>query len=306
MTAVPMEDDAGAAIARRRIGRILTELRERSRRSGDKQLTLEEAARAVELARPTMWRIENGRDGVQLKNLYINALCDLYGAPEDIREELLVLAVTSRRRGWFHPYSDVLAPNFDVYVGLEAAARDITAYESDRVHGLMQTDDYAREMLRIPGPGGKTRDADEIDRRLQVRLRRQAILTRTTPAPVRLDWILGEAVLRRRAGSPTVTARQLDRINELGELDHICIQVVPFDAGLHQGIVSGPFARLRFDDDYEPPTVYADGFMGNLLINKPEQVNRYNGVITAMRSVALDAQKSRDVIHRTAKEHLRA
>jgi len=306
MTAVPKEDDAVAGISRRRIGRILTELREKALGDDGKPLTLEAAAKTVELARPTLWKIESGRDGVQLKNLYINALCDLYGASREVREELLNLAITSRRRGWFHPYSDVLAPNFDVYIGLEAAALDITAYEADRVHGLMQTNEYALELLRIPGPDGKIRTADEIDRRLQVRLRRQAVLTRGAPRPARLDWILGEAVLRRRAGTPSVAARQLDRINELGELSNICVQVIPFEAGLHQGIVSGPFARLRFADDYEPPTVYADGFMGNLLINKPEQVDRYNGVITAIRSLALDAQRSRDLIHRIAKEHVRA
>jgi len=306
MAAVPTDDDAGAAAARRRIGRILTELREKARTEDGKAITVEQAAQAVELARPTMWRIEHGRDGVQLKNIYLNTLCNLYGASDEVRKDLLDLAILSRRRGWFHPYSDVMPVGFGMYLSLEAAAEDITAYETDRVHGLMQTEDYAREMVRIPGLDGRLRDDEEVARRVQVRLRRQAILTRTSPAPVKLHWILGEAALRHRVGTAAMTARQLDHINEHGELPNVSVRVIPFEVGLHQGVAAGPFARLRFADNTEPPTVYADGFLGILLMSKPAEVRRFDVVITGMRSCALDEQKSRDLIHRIAKEHLRA
>jgi len=304
MTAVPTEDDAGAGYARRSIGRILVELRERARTTDGKKITVADAAKAVELTRPTMWRIEAGQPAVQLKNIYLNTLCDLYGASDDVRQELLNMAVISRVKGWFHPYLDVLPAGFDIYISLEASAREITAYEAERVHGLYQTSEYAFEMLRMPGPDGKPRNDEEVARRVQVRLRRQAILTRANPAPVSMHWIVGEAVLRRRVGTATVTARQLDHINVLGELPNITVQVIPFEAGLHQGLNSGPFARLRFPDNTEPPTIYADGFMGHLLISKPEQVSRFDAAITGMRSSALDKQKSRDLIHRIAKEHL--
>lgn len=306
MTAVPTEDDAGAGYARRSIGRILRGLREQARTPDGKHITVNDAAKAVELTRPTMWRIEDGQPGVQLKNLYINTLCDLYQASDEVRQELLSLAVTSRVKGWFHPYSDVLPAGFDIYISLESAALEITAYEAERVHGLMQTQEYAWEMLRMPGPDGKPRNDEEIARRVQVRLRRQAILTRANPAPVQMYWILGEAVLRRRVGTTTVIARQLDHINELGELTNITVRVIPFEAGLHQGVNSGPFARLRFAAGGEPATVYADGFMGSLLMSKPEQVSRFDAAITGMRSCALDNRKSRDLIHQIAKEHLRA
>jgi len=180
------------------------------------------------------------------------------------------------------------------------------AWPARKIHGLMQTKEYAEEMLRIPGPDGKSRDDEEIARRVQVRLRRQAILTRTNSTPVMLSWILGEAVLRHRVGTATVTARQLDHINELGQLRNISVRVIPFEAGLHQGVATGPFARLRFADNSEPPTVYTDGFMGALLMSKPAEVRRFDAAITGMRSCALDEQKSRDLIHRVAKEHLHA
>lgn len=306
MTTVPTEDDAGAGFARRAIGRKLAELRKSFRRSDGKPFTHDDAAEVLEIARPTMWKIEQGLPGVRLKDYYINTLCDLYGASDEERQQLLNWAVTSRVKGWFHPYLDVLPAGFDIYLSLESKADDITAYEGERVHGLWQTGEYAWEILRIPGPDGSPRNEDEIARRVQVRLRRQSILTRTSPAPVNMRWLVGEGAFRRRVGNAAVTTRQLDHINQLGELPHITVQVIPFEAGLHQGIDSGPFARLRFPDNTEPPTVYADGFMGNLLISKAEQVARFDAAITGMRSCALDEQKSRDLIHRVAKEHLRA
>ncbi|MEV6349603.1 DUF5753 domain-containing protein [Actinoplanes sp. NPDC051851] len=299
------DDDAGAAYARRRLGRLLTELRENARdESGDRvAVTVEAAAAHIERARPTLYRMEHGLPGVKIKDRDLRDLCELYRASREDLDTLLALAKVTRVRGWFHPFSDVLPPGFDIYVGLEGAAARITAYEESRVHGLVQTKEYARELLLFPGLDGHERDPAEIDRRVEVRLKRQGILTRSDPAPTRVELLLGETALQRPVGGRAVMARQLNYINELGDLPNVTIRVIPLAAGLHQGVATGPFSMLRFADNTEPPTAYFDGFLGHSLLNKPELVDRLDGVISGIRSCALDEQPSRELIHRVAKEH---
>lgn len=303
---MPVEDDAGAAVARRRLGRLLIQLREKARDSDGKAITIEQAAEYMERARPTLWRIEHGLPGVRIKNHDVKSLCELYGADDQTRDDLLALAAATRVKGWFHPYSDVLSPGFDMYIGLETAASSICAYEADRVHGLMQTAEYAREIIRIPGPDGHARTEEDVERRVQVRLRRQDILTRTDPQPAQLELIFGEAVLHRAVGGPEVMAGQLRHIAELGELPNVTVRVIPFEAGIHQGVISGPFAILRFPDDSEPATGYMDSFIGNLLFDRPQEVGRLETAFADIQANALDDQASRRLVERAAKEFSRA
>lgn len=303
---MPVDDDAGAAVARRRLGTQLRKMREATRNDDGSLITLEQAAEYMERARPTLYRIENGKAGVRIKNHDITALCTLYRADSETERTLLALAAATRVRGWFHRYSDVLPPGFDMYVGLEAAAASVFAYEGERVHGLMQTAEYAREIVRNSAADDREPSPAEVERRVELRMRRQDILTRDDRPPAELVWVLGEAVLRRVIGSPKVMARQLDHINERGELPNVTVQVVPFDVGAHDGIHTGPFAILRFFDDIEPPTAYMDNFMGHLLTHKAPDVARFDTAAAAIRRCALDEQASRDVIHATAKELSRA
>ncbi|ROO59578.1 hypothetical protein EDC02_1378 [Micromonospora sp. Llam0] len=296
-----VDDHAGAAVARRRIGRLLADLRAKATNPDGSPITAEQAAAHIERARPTYYKMEHGLPGVVIKRLEVQGLCDLFGATDEQRRTLLALAEVSKVKGWFHPYSDILPTNFDIYIGLEQAASAIIAYEAERVHGLLQTEDYAREMLRIPGTDGRIRDNAEIERRVQVRMRRQEVLTRDVE-PTHMEWIVGQSVLLRPTASPAVMAKQLLHIITLSELPNVSVCVVPFDAGLHQGIVTGPFAMLRFADNSEPPTVYVDGFMGHLLVNKPAEVDRFESVITAIRSCALNKTASKKIIHQRANE----
>jgi len=303
---VPVDDDAGAAVARRRLGSQLRKLREAARNSDGSQVTLEEAAVYMERARPTLYRMETGLPGVRIKNHDITALCTLYRVDEQTQRDLLALAAATRVKGWFHRYSDVLPPGFDMYVGLEAAAARVFAYEGERVHGLIQTAEYAREIVRSSPTDGKEPSTAEIERRVELRVRRQEILTRTDRPPAELVWVLGEAVLRRVIGGPAVMARQLEHINERGELPNVTVRVIPFDVGVHYGIHTGPFAILRFPGDNEPPTAYMDNFLGHLLTHKAPDVARFDAVAAAIRGCALDEQASRDLIHAVAKELSRA
>ncbi|MFK3983037.1 helix-turn-helix domain-containing protein [Micromonospora sp. NPDC050397] len=297
-----VDDDPSAAVARRKLGRELRALRLAAQTEDGQKITAEHAAKYMERARPTLYRIEEGLPGVSIKNHDITALAELYKVDEATKADLLALAAATRVKGWFARFSDVLPPGFDMYVGLETAAASVWAYEGERVHGLLQTEEYAREILRIPAADAPVPDDVEIERRVAVRMRRQEILTRADPPAVRLTWVLGEAVLHRPIGGPAVMAHQLRTINEVAELPNVTVRVIPFNAGLHYGIDTGPFAILRFPDNAEPPTAYMDNFTGHLLTHKASDISRFDAARDAIQNCALDEKSSRELIHRAAKE----
>ncbi|MFD7901564.1 Scr1 family TA system antitoxin-like transcriptional regulator, partial [Kitasatospora sp. NPDC059747] len=92
---------------------------------------------------------------------------------------------------------------------------------------------------------------------------------------------------------------------EVGELANVTIKVVPFSAGLHLGVMSGPFGILRFPlngdgSETEPPTVYADGYTGDLYLDKPGEVERYDAAFKNIWETALSEQASRQLISEVA------
>ena len=100
---------------------------------------------------------------------------------------------------------------------------------------------------------------------------------------------------------------QLGRLAEVSELQNVSLRVVPFSAGLHPGLMSGPFVILRFPvngdgRDSEPATVYVDGFTGALYLDKPGEVERYAQAFGGIWDASLDGTASRDLIHHAAEE----
>lgn len=212
----------------------------------------------------------------------------------------MALAKETKARGWWLSYSDVINDGFDVYIGLEEAAARFSWYEAELVPGLFQTADYARTLIAADNPG---LDEAEVDRRVQLRLARQTLLTRVT-APPRVDVVLNEAILRRPIGGRTVMAAQLDRLLEFDDLANVSIKVVRFDAGLHHGVMSAPFVLLEFPVNgngsaSEPPTVYVDGFTGALFLDKPDEIASYSGAFEALWQTA---SGDRELIADAAKE----
>jgi hypothetical protein len=206
-------------------------------------------------------------------------------------------------QGWWHAYGDVIPEGFDVYIGLEEAASGLSWYESELVPGLLQTEEYARVVIGADKPD---MDPQEIDRRVQVRMARQAMLVRVT-APPTVQVVLNEAILRRPVGGSHVMAGQLRRLAEAAALPNIVIRVVPFSAGLHHGLMSGPFVILKFPlngdgKESEPPTVYVDGFTGDLYLDKPHEVQRYSDAYVGISGSALDKTTSRKFVLQAAKE----
>jgi transcriptional regulator with XRE-family HTH domain len=289
------EETTGSTVPRRQLGRYLRDLRQQQR------LTVRAAAERLEWSEAKIWRIETGQ--VSLRSLDVEAMCRIYGATAELTGALMGLAKETKARGWWHAYGDVIPEGFDVYIGLEESASSLAWYESELVPGLLQTEDYAHTVIEADNPGV---DEREIDRRVHVRLARQALLTRVTAAP-ELHVVLNEAIIRRPVGGTAVMARQLDRLLEAGELPNMALRVMPFSAGLHHGIMSGPFVILRFPlngdgKETEPPTVYVDGFTGALYLDKPNEIERYNQAFHDIWNTALDENGSRELFHQAARE----
>ncbi len=208
-------ETTGSTVPRRQLGRHLRELR------GSQRITVKAAAEQLEWSEAKIWRIETGQ--TSLRSHDVELMCRIYGAPADLTEALMGLARETKAKGWWQAFGDVIPEWFDVYVGLEEAAAEISWYESELVPGLLQTEDYARTLIEADNPGV---DTPEIDRRVQVRVQRQALVRRAT-APLKLRVVLSEAVLHRPVGGPQVMAAQLDRLAEAGELANISLRVVP-------------------------------------------------------------------------------
>jgi transcriptional regulator with XRE-family HTH domain len=189
----------GSTVPRRQLGRYLRDLRNRSR------LTVRGAAQRLEWSEAKIWRIETGQ--TSLRSLDVETMCRIYGAEPELAEALMGLARETKARGWWHSYGDVIPEYFDVYIGLEESAASLAWYEPELIPGLLQTADYTRTLIRGSDPAVHD---DEVERRVQVRLARQALLTRATRPPV-LEVVLNEAVLRRPVGGRDVLLSQLDR-----------------------------------------------------------------------------------------------
>jgi transcriptional regulator with XRE-family HTH domain len=290
------ETTPGPTVPRRQLGRHLRALRNQAK------LTTKLAAQALEWSEPKLWRIETGQTA--LRSLDVAAMCRVYGATTEVTEGLVWLAQETKGRGWWHAQDDVIPDWLNLYLGLEEAASRLLRYESELIPNLLQTAGYARAVIGADRPG--IEDA-ELTGRVQARLARQALLIRVT-APLAAEVLLNEAVLRRPIGGPEVMAEQLDQLADAALLPNVSIRVVPFSAGLHRGMLSGPFAILRFPvngdgQESEPPVVYVTDLGGALYLERPSEIHRYQDVYAAIAAVALNEPASRALIRRAAEEH---
>ncbi len=254
----------GPTVLRILLGAQLRRLREA------RQLSLEEAGNVIRASHSKISRLETGRVG--FKDRDIVDLLTFYGVTDEKeREALRALASRANTPGWWHDYSDVLPNWFEAYVGLEEAASQIRAYEVQFVPGLLQTEDYARAVTMLGYSNPR-----EINRRVGLRVARQAMLTK--PDPPSLWVVLDEAVLRRPIGGPAVMQAQLKYLVEMSQRPNVTVQVVPFNAGGHAA-AGGPFSVLRFAEHDLPDVVYLEQLTSALYLDKLDVVDSYLAVM---------------------------
>ncbi len=256
----------GPTVLRILLGAQLRRLREA------KRISLEDAGEAIRASHSKISRLETGRVG--FKDRDIADLLTLYGVTDESdRTSLRELAARANKQGWWHDYSDILPSWFEAYVGLEEAATQIRAYEVQFIPGLLQTGDYARAVTLLGYPNAPSR---EIDRRVGLRLARQAVFTRPNPPNI---WIvLDEAVMKRPIGGPEVMRAQIKHLIEMSARPNVTIQIVPFQVGGHAA-AGGPFSILRFAEHDLPDVVYLEQLTSALYLDKQEIVDSYLAVM---------------------------
>ncbi|MCG7209237.1 MULTISPECIES: helix-turn-helix domain-containing protein [Streptomyces] len=270
------------------LGRRLQERRQ------DAGVSLEDAARALRVTPLTIRRLEKAE--VALKPLYVEKLLQTYGADRQELDEFVAFAERANEPGWWHTYRDVLPTWFSAYVSLETGASTLRTYEPHYVTGLLQTHAYARSVLS----GGFPNDSDEdLARRVNLRLRRQALLERAD-APT-LWVVMEEAVLHRVVGGPEVMREQIERLLEVSELKHVSVDVVPFTAGAHVGACA-PFTYFRFAEPELPDVVYSEILSGAMYLDQRSDVVAHLEAHNRMSLLTSDAQ-SRALLNRMRKEY---
>ncbi len=264
---------SGPTVLRMLLGAQLRRLREA------RGITRETAGWEIRSSESKISRMELGRVGFKERD--VTDLLTLYGLtdPQE-RDRLLALARDANAPGWWHRYADLLPGWFQPYLGLEAAASLIRTYEVQFVPGLLQTPDYARAVIRL---GRDRASADELDRRVALRMDRQQVLTR--PDPPQLWAVLDEAALRRPIGGATVLRGQIEALIEATKMPNVRLQVIPFRVGGHAGS-GGAFSILRFPDQDLPDVVYIEQLTSALYLDKRDDVDHY---AVAMEQLCVEA-----------------
>jgi len=224
---------------------------------------------------------------VRFKERDVTDLLELYGVTDhQTRANMVALVQQANAPGWWSTYGDVMADWFEAYLGLEAAALVIRTFELQFVHGLFQTEDYARAVTLL---GHTAAPAEEIERRVSMRLKRQDLLAGSPPPQV---WsVLDEGALRRPVGGRAVMRAQVKRLIDVAELRHVTIQVVPFARGGHAA-AGGSFAVLRFGQPEVPDVVYSEQLTSALYLDKREDVEHYMEVMNHLSTEALTPAQS--------------
>jgi transcriptional regulator with XRE-family HTH domain len=277
----PAQPAGGPTILRIALGLQLRQLREA------RKISRETAGEAIRASHAKISRLELGRVGFKPRD--IADLLTLYGVTnEQDREAFFTLVQRANEPGWWHQYSDALSSWFETYLGLEQASSLIRTYEVQFVPGLLQTEDCARAIIQLCQLHSSPA---EIDRRVALRMARQALLTQ--PEAPDYHAVVDEAALRRPLGSRAALRGQIHHLIEMARLPNVTIQVIPFRAGAHPA-AGGPFTILRFTEPELPDIVYLEQLASATYLDKKRETEHYHRI---MDRLSTDAESPVDTTH---------
>jgi transcriptional regulator with XRE-family HTH domain len=276
---------ASPTVRRRRLAAELRRLR------GNRTGTA--VARGLGWSAAKVSRYELGQGSFPLEE--IEKLLNYYRVTEPHRAQLLALAVEANERAWWHDYADALAPEYMEFIGLEAEAASMLAWQVVAVPGPLQTKAYARaihkahqEVVLIP-PGVSARQT-------QVRMLRQQVLTRLDPPPLELSVVLDESVLLRKVGTPEVMSEQLRHLAEMAKLPNVKLRILPLQGD--RSLMADSFEVLGFDELGD--VVSTEGATHVLYIEGETDTYIYRRMFDAFTQASLAPEDSRELILRTA------
>ncbi|MFF9480920.1 DUF5753 domain-containing protein [Streptomyces sp. NPDC014733] len=276
-------------VRRRRLGAKLRVLR------GD--LTLEEVSERSRgaFAVSKLSRIETAKSAAKAKD--VERLLDLYAklgrnVSDELRAALVVLTKEGAQRGWWHSYRGVLTPVHEDLISLEAEAESVSAWQLGVIPGLLQTAEYAREIIRATAMSEAVEA--RIDPLVEVRLARQAVLTRDSD-PLTLWAIISEQALRSTSEAPGVMDEQLGRLLSMGKRPNINIQVLRSAALLNAGLM-GSFNILGFGRYADLDVVHHEGLTSALYIEEQDKVAAHRDAWQRLTSAAESVEASAELI----------
>jgi transcriptional regulator with XRE-family HTH domain len=265
------------------LSRQLRGLRERA------GVTREQAAKLLHVTVATIRRMESAE--VALKIPYLQVLLPVYGVDASGVASFLEITEEANKPGWWQRFHDVLPGWFSGYVSLEEAAKTIRTYEPHFVPGVLQTEEYTREILRTGAVGQL--DPDRVERHVALRKQRQALLTKEN-APT--YWaVLDETVLLRPVGSPELMRDQIGRLLEMSELPNVTLQMAELSAGHHPGTYTS-FVLFRFDVPEVPDVVYVEYLTGALYLDEAAEVAEHKEAMDRMVAHAESASRTRQIL----------
>jgi len=251
-------------------------LRRRREQAG---IDRETAGNAIRASVAKISRLETGRVG--FKDRDVTDLLTLYGVSDPAERDLVLdLARQANQPGWWYGYNDLLPTWFETYLGLEQDAAMLRTFALQFIPGLLQTPDYARAVIRLAHTG-----IEGIQRRVELRMRRQRLLTRDDPPML---WaVIDESVLRRSVcDDPDVLRGQLTHLLEVNERPNVSLQVVPLRRGGHAA-AGGSFTLLRFAHHDVPDVVYLEQLTSAQYLDKRSDTEHYTLVMARLvREVA--------------------
>lgn len=279
--------------------RLRLELREERERAGKSQA---EVAKKMDWSLSKIIRLEAGQVGISTNDL--KALLDLYKITDTERRTFFIELARSARdqSAWWNAYRDVMpSADYQDFLGFEFDASILNAYTPLIVPGLLQTEEYARELIattEVQPP-----DETTLDRLVQLRMaRKEQVLDRDDPPTFNI--VLDEAVIRRCVGGSEAMSEQLSSIADVAALDKVTVRVVPFGVGAHQGLV-GAFEILEFADPADTPVLQFDAAPRNVVLRDDMGgVRYYRAIFERLNELALTEEESIQLLNKAADEML--
>jgi transcriptional regulator with XRE-family HTH domain len=276
-------------VRQRELGKRLRALR------NSHNLTVEDVAERLLCSATKISRLETGARRPSLRD--VRDLCGMYDVGESVSAELMKLARDAREQGWWTQYDDL---NLNPYIGLEQEAAAITCYSMYYMPALLQTEEYARLIIKDIAP---KIDPAIHQQRVEVRMRRQQEVLDRDNRP-RYRVLLDEAVLHRPIGGPQLMVAQIEMLLDAVQHDKATIQIIPFDAGKYAA-VDAYFVLLEFDDPtLSPPLVFIEGLVDNRYIEREADIARYREAVESLRDSALSPRDSLKRMDDLRKEYL--